>query len=242
MSVHSAEIQIERFTRKVGEESIATESYSFDGNYRCLILHGAGQSSIALLQTFRHFLAANGLGNIAFDFSGHGNSSSHKPNSLEKRFHEAQSALFLLNQASKKTLISFSMSGEIAIRLAAIPENNIENLVLFAPALYDAAAFSVEFGPEFTEMIRKPFSFRQSQALSALKKFHGRLTLVLPEHDEVIPKEVAELILANANPTAKKTAIVLPDQSHATARRMSTDLEFSRECAQLVVQSVLSLN
>lgn len=91
-------------------------------------------------------------------------------------------------------LMGFSMSGQTIADLLALYRERVHAIALCAPAVYAADAWEVPFGDGFTELIRRPESWREPRALEAFRAFAGRAVLVLPELDAVIPGAVTKLV------------------------------------------------
>ncbi|WP_158408348.1 alpha/beta hydrolase [Cupriavidus basilensis] len=187
------------FAIDTGAEVLAADRLEVDGRASCLLLHGgAAMSERSHWLVLRQNLASHGIGTVAVDFSGHGESSARTPNSLSKRYDEAIAALQYLDEADSRAVIGISMSGEIAVRLAADPNNRIRRLVTLVGAAYDSAAFEAPFGPAFTKILRTPQSWLRSVAFEQIASFPGRLTVVRTTEDTIVPATIGELLIANA--------------------------------------------
>ncbi|WP_284077533.1 alpha/beta hydrolase [Herbaspirillum aquaticum] len=198
-----------------------------------LVLHGAGQGDRQRQWPLRQALAARGCASAAIDFSGHGHSSALLPNSLSKRLDEAQAALDRFTLAPR-TVVGVSMSGEIALRLACRAENEIAHVVTLVGALYDAAAFTLPFGPAFSAALRRPHSWRDAEVLQMIRHYRGRLTLVRASEDAVIPAEIAELIRQHATAASACRIIDLPGVDHRVSERSAQDAALCARLAALI--------
>jgi pimeloyl-ACP methyl ester carboxylesterase len=184
-----------------GEETLAGRWIFSDGgkDKGVVLLHGAGESNKERALPLAKCLAAqHNINSFAFDFSGHGESSgSRDASSLTKRVEEAKRAIEVSGFKEPFALCAFSMGGHIALEL--LRDRCVNALILFYPAVYSSEAAAILFGkPEFTAAIRQPNSWRKSDVFEALSSFSGRLLVVIGENDEVIPKEVIELITTGA--------------------------------------------
>ncbi|WP_244223041.1 alpha/beta fold hydrolase [Cupriavidus lacunae] len=205
-----------RFAIDTGAEVLAADRLAADGCASCLVLHGgAGTSDRSHWLVLRQNLARRGIGSVAVDFSGHGESSARTPNSLSKRYREAVAALQYLDEAEPRAVIGISMSGEIAVRLAAAPRNRITRLVTLVGAAYDSAAFEVPFGPAFTKILRTPQSWRRSVVFEQIASFPGRLTVVRAAEDTVVPATIGELLVANARRAEHAEIVDILNTDHA---------------------------
>ncbi|MFJ3045834.1 alpha/beta fold hydrolase [Herbaspirillum chlorophenolicum] len=220
---------------QAGVETLACDLISANGcgAVHTLFLHGAGQSTRERQWSVRETLALQGRASAAIDFSGHGGSTALSPNSLAKRVDEAQAALDRFTEAPR-TVIGVSMSGEIAMRLACRPENRITHLVTIVGAIYDGAAFNLPFGPGFTAALRRPDSWRDADSLALIRGYRGRITLIRASEDKVIPKEIAELIAANAHAAEQCRIVDLPGVDHRVSERSAQDEALRELLAKLI--------
>jgi pimeloyl-ACP methyl ester carboxylesterase len=183
------------------------------GTPNFVFLHGAGLSTKEKIFNIAKPIIKNGIDVLAFDFSGHGESTGKlKKSSLFKRVNEAKE---IINQfASKKplTLCGASMGGFVAIKMLEFCE--IDKLILLCPALYDTKAYHVPFDDGFTEIIRVPTSWRNSDALTILEKFTGKLLIIIGEKDEVIPNEAIDLLIKHTPKVKQKEIYRIPNCPH----------------------------
>ena len=104
------------------------------------------------------------------------------------------------------------MGGYVALKMLEMQD--VKNLILFAPAVYDRKAFGLSFDNGFTEAIRRPGSWRDSDVFLSLEKFTGNLLLFIGKQDEAIPRGVIDLIDLHSPKTAKKDIIMFDRCSH----------------------------
>ena len=202
--------------KQVSDPDASVEVFSTKKNkiLNSLILHGAGKAHSGRYEKLRLKLAENGFGKIIFDYPGHGQSSHNiGDSSLQIRTQVAQ---FFLDElpSSDLTIFSFSMSGHVTLELLKKNLNSIQNLILFCPAIYSKEAFEINFGPEFSQVIRQPESWKNHDLKTPLENFQGKLLIVIGENDEVIPREVVQTIYDLAVNTSKKEILELPNVSH----------------------------
>jgi pimeloyl-ACP methyl ester carboxylesterase len=191
---------VHSFTFPGGQETISGAILSANkepAKPRFVFLHGAGKGVKERIYDLAEVIIKSGRDMLAIDFSGHGASSGElKKSSLEKRVKEARSAIDQFTSREALTICGSSMGGYIALKMLRFYE--VENLILFCPALYDKKAYSVKFDEGFSEIIRASKSWENTDALSDLKEFSGKLLLVMGDQDEVIPDEVIDLIFESA--------------------------------------------
>jgi len=90
----------------------------------------------------------------------------------------------------------------------------VKALIFLVPAMYDQDAYTIHFGPQFTEIIRKPKSWYHSDAWDVLAKFSGKLLVVAGKNDNVVPQELTEKIYDVAT-RATRREIYWTNSSHA---------------------------
>ncbi|WP_331754481.1 alpha/beta fold hydrolase (plasmid) [Streptomyces sp. NBC_00012] len=184
-----------------------------------VVLHGAGTSSTErLLPLVREFVA-HGCRGIAFDFSGHGESTGKLSElSLRRRFEQAVAVIDAYAGADGPlALVGFSMSGQTVADLVRHYGDRVAALGLCAPAVYTAEAWDVPFGDgnrRFSRIIRQPDSWREASALEVLRAYEGRAVLAVPGTDTVIPAAVTEAVQDVLAARAQYTRFDLPDAQH----------------------------
>lgn len=190
-----------------------------------VVLHGAGNGNKAALVPLLQEFAARGQHALAFDFSGHGESSGRLGElSLRRRFEQAASVIEGHVRASAPlTLVGFSMSGQTLADLVRHFGPRVTTLGLCAPAVYAAEAWEVPFGAgngdgdgdgTFSEIIRRPDSWRDSPALAALRAYEGRAVLAVPRTDDVIPPAVTHAVTEALMERSHLTPVEYPRATH----------------------------
>lgn len=177
-----------------------------------IVLHGAGNSSRTRFERLRQALNSRGIPSVSFDFIGHGDTGGSLLNSsLHERTDQA-SAVIRYACAAPLTLIGASMSGYTAIKLTE--QFVVDNLILLVPAVYNSQAYDLAFGFGFSEAIRVPGSWQNSDAFSILSEFRGNLLIIAAEFDDVIPVEVVEKIHASAKNAEVKFLHIVTGSKH----------------------------
>lgn len=184
-----------------------------------VLLHGAGRGSKERLLPLLDEFVAHGCRALAFDFSGHGESSGELAElSLRRRFEQAVAVIDAHTPGDGPlVLVGFSMSGQTVADLVRHYGERVVALGLCAPAVYAAEAWDVPFEQgdgEFSEIIRRPGSWRRSPALEVLRAYEGRAVLVVPGTDAVIPPEVTEAVQEALACRSQYTRFELPQADH----------------------------
>lgn len=198
--------------------SEAFDGYALPGRYlhapgggapvRLLALHGA-RSDLRRLDPWLLPLRARGVGSLACSLSGHGGGSpiGLADTSLARNLGEALRFAARL-PSGPAVLMGHSLGGALAMKVAEAHEATVHTLVLGGPALYPEAAYAApRFGPPFTEAISVPFGFLDSGSLAFLRRFRGRVLLVVGEHDGL----PAAWHGGRAGRSAGTVALALPD-------------------------------
>lgn len=167
-------------------------------NYKVLLLHGGGlKTTKEKFHNLRMDLLEKGIESYAFDFIGHGdNNEGLYKTSLHHKVLQARAFIdkYITGDFS---IIASSMSGYISIKLTEI--YNINNLILFVPALYTKEAYDINFGMEFSNIIRKDNSWENTDAFDIANRYKGNALLINAENDDVIPKELTKKLIKSFN-------------------------------------------
>ncbi|MEV6015267.1 MULTISPECIES: alpha/beta fold hydrolase [unclassified Streptomyces] len=210
---------------------VSSDGAPADGSVAtAVLLHGAGNGSKERLLPLLGEFAARGCAGLAFDFSGHGESTGTLGElSLRLRFEQAVSVIDATVPADAPLiLVGFSMSGQTAADLVRHYGKRAVALVLCAPAVYAAEAWPLPFeDPEstprqdgaaaqsrFSGILRTPDSWRRTSALDVLRAYEGRAVLVVPATDAVIPPAVTQAVAEALGARADFTRLELPDADH----------------------------
>lgn len=184
-----------------------------------VVLHGAGTGSAERLRPLVREFAARGVRALAFDFSGHGESTGRLAElSLRRRFEQAVAVIdAYAGTDGPLVLAGFSMSGQTVADLVRHYGERVAALGLCAPAVYAAEAWDVPFGDgngPFSRIIRRPDSWREAPALQALRSYEGRAVLAVPGTDAVIPPAVTEAVQDALATRAQYTRFDVPQAQH----------------------------
>ena len=191
-----------------------------DSQRELVFLHGAGKAQRSRFKKLRNKLALSGVSSLAFDFIGHGDSSGTlEQDSLQSRTQQALKVIDLhtknLNSSIEKpglSIFATSMSAYTAIKLTEFVA--VKNLILLVPAVYHHKAYRTHFNDGFSDIIRKPNNWINSDAWDLLEKFKGNLLVVTAEKDEVIPKAIPSFIVDLAISAHYKKSIEILGSSH----------------------------
>ncbi len=179
-----------------------------------IVLHGAGKSSRSVFTRLRHSLNAGGIPSASFDFVGHGETGGDILDSSLRGRTEQAAAVIRNTCIEPISLIAASMSGYTAIKLTEL--FSVSNLILLVPAVYSSQAYDLQFGPEFSAVIRAQNSWRDSDAFEILSRYKGGLVIVAAEFDDIIPREIVEQIHSSAEKAANRILHVIPGSKHSS--------------------------
>ncbi|MGW0631803.1 alpha/beta fold hydrolase [Streptomyces sp. NPDC002758] len=207
------------FTHRYDGEALSGVHGGGPGRAAVVLLHGAGNGSKERLLPLLDEFTARGCQVLAFDFSGHGESTGELSElSLRRRYEQAVEVMdAYVPRNEPLILVGFSMSGQTAADLAGHYGARVAALGLCAPAVYAPEAWDLPFGTgeaRFSEVIRTPESWRRSPALDVLRSYTGRAVLAVPGTDTVIPPEVTEAIQESLTARSQYTRFELPDADH----------------------------
>jgi alpha-beta hydrolase superfamily lysophospholipase len=195
------------------ETKLIGDTIFSDSSPRVLCLHGAGPADRQRFKELRNMLAAKGIASCAFDFIGHGETGGEMASSsLKSRVEQSLAVIASQRLPRPLSIIASSMSGYVAIQL--IKSCEVDNLIFLAPAVYASNANSIAFGPEFTKVIRRPYSWRATDAWEILKQYKGNLLVFAAEKDQVIPDEVIQKIYTSAQNAKSREVVLLKEATH----------------------------
>jgi len=205
-----------------------------------LFLHGAGKADGRRMFPICHELVQKGFRCVSFDIVGHGESSRAIENTtLRDRFEQTQFVFEKYFQESISGVISFSMSGQAAVELAS-RHAKIPRLVLCAPAMYSARAYDVNFGEDFSSIIREPSSWKDSPILSNLETIKADRLVVVGENDSVIPREITDNYGLTTIGSGRSYRVTLKNEGHMLSGRTNEDAAFASYLSRIIEDFILS--
>ncbi|MFJ7072776.1 alpha/beta hydrolase [Streptomyces sp. NPDC098781] len=205
-----------------------------------VLLHGAGVGSKERLLPMLADFVARGCRGLAFDFSGHGESTGALGElSLRRRFEQAVAVIDAhVPAGGPLVLVGFSMSGQTVTDLVGHYGDRVAAVGLCAPAVYAREAWDVPFGEgdgRFSEIIRRPGGWRGAPALDVLRAYEGRAVLAVPGTDVIIPPEVTEAVQDALAARARFTRFDVPDAEHMLGSWFEEHAEDRREFVTTVL-------
>ncbi|MFE6171654.1 alpha/beta fold hydrolase [Streptomyces sp. NPDC056464] len=205
-----------------------------------VLLHGAGAGTKDRLLPMLAEFVSRGCRGLAFDFSGHGESTGElRELSLGRRFEQAVAVIDAQVPAGGPlVLVGFSMSGQTVTDLVAHYGDRVAAVGLCAPAVYAQEAWDVPFGEgdgRFSEIIRRPDGWRGAPALEVLRRYEGRAVLAVPGTDAIIPPEVTEAVQDALAAHAQFTRFDVPDAEHMLGLWFEEHAEDRREFVTAVL-------
>lgn len=164
-------------------------------------------------------LAQENIGSASFDYSGTGKSTGNFfASSLENRINETAAIIRWLKKRlgskTQLTLCGGSMGVYVALGANQIFPKLVKNLILFCPAAYAKESHSVCFGPRFTACIQKSDSWRNSLSFEWIQRFTGRILLLVPENDEIVPVEIPQEYFNRARKASEVKYITIQSAAH----------------------------
>lgn len=205
----------------VERERIAISVFKQPKSKTTVLFLFGGSQTIARERFFewQQELLNHGISSVSFDYSGTGQSSGNfYDSSLAKRVEEAALVFEWMKNSltapEKIAICGGSLGAYVALGLMHHFREQVTHLMLFCPATYTKAAHEIQFGPQFTQLISQPDSWRDSLALDWLEEFQGHVLFILPEHDEVIPANITQAFLRRATHTHSVVTAIIKNSSH----------------------------
>lgn len=144
-----------------------------------LLIHG-GNSDLSSLSPLEDLLRKKNIATLSFNLSGL-NSTSKTKSSLSQNINESIAFYSLLKKVD--IVIGYSLGGYIAIHLAK--KFQVDQLILFCPAIYSDQAVNKTYGNEFKNEISKPYSFYSSSIWHFLMEYKREVLIVYGELDGI---------------------------------------------------------
>lgn len=203
-----------------------------------VILHGAGTADSSRSFGLAHAFADEGIPVIALDFVGHGKTGGDIADlSLHKRTQQALAAINHWTTSDQKLILcGFSMSGHTVLRLTELLQKRTRAISLLCPAAYAKSAEETAFTEEFSTLIRRPESWRDSFALENAQKFDGRAHIMIGANDQIIPWGVIEALLQSLRESSKEVRLeIVTGVEHKLAQWLSEQPERCRSIVQYLM-------
>lgn len=182
-------------------------------NGHLLMLHGGGKDRTVFYK-YRALLDALGFGTTIFDFLGHGETGGDMhDSSLLSRTMQAKAVIDYL-EPEVTGCIGVSMGAYNALQLSR--EVLFRSLILMVPGVYTPTAYNINFGPDFSNIIRQPRSWAQTDAWRLAAEFSGRLLVIAAENDSVIPADIPERLVSSTVNASARERITIPGADHNT--------------------------
>ncbi|WP_031487379.1 alpha/beta fold hydrolase [Streptomyces bicolor] len=205
-----------------------------------VLLHGAGIGNKERLLPLLAEFVSRGCRGLAFDFSGHGESTGAlRELSLRRRYEQAVAVIDArVPTDGPLILVGFSMSGQTVADLVGHYGERVAAIGLCAPAVYTHEAWDVPFGDgdgRFSRIIRRPDGWRGAPALDVLRAYEGRAVLAVPGTDAIIPTAVTQAVQDSLAARAQFTRFDVPDAEHMLGLWFQEHAEDRREFVTAVL-------
>ncbi|SRR5258708_4270360 len=193
-----------------------------------LFLHGGGAATKERYIELQEFLADKGYSSFSFDFRGVGESTGvFADGSLQHRLQDAQAAFDEFeSRVDSIIVVGCSMGGHVAARLTETRE--VYALILLYAAAYAEEAENKPLNEEFTKILRRENSWKNSLAFIAVENYQGKILSMYGENDTVVPKELQNEFKRKIR---KGTFLILPKASHLFLVHKNEEQEKSKEQA-----------
>lgn len=246
----------------LGAELVVPDSGSTENTVVCIT--GGIATANALYAEWQEYLASEGMASISFDARGLGGSDGFwntdsegyqigdPTNSQSSRVHDT---LHVVEYARRKltgftgkiAILGSSMGGDVAIKTVqelAYRDDEIDGLILKAPAAYHPSAHYLNFGKDLRSVLQNPSRYPAilSENFRLLRTFNLPTQLIFARGDTVIPDDITlcydltvrelpggEVLYVGEESTGHK---YFTDTDYASAEAKQTTLEESAHFLQ----------
>ncbi|EPN1929250.1 alpha/beta fold hydrolase [Cronobacter dublinensis] len=201
-------------------------------NGHILMLHGGGKDR-TIFYKYRALMDKLGFGTTLFDFMGHGETGGDiHTSSLYSRTMQAMAVVAFQDQPVSACM-GVSMGAYNALKLSETLD--LHSLILMVPGVYTPSAYKAPFGPAFSEIIRKPGSWEDSDAWSMAANFTGNLLVIAAQNDAIIPAEIPGKLISSALCASEKSLLTINGADHNTIWQnvMRSQVCYEKVCAAL---------
>lgn len=195
-----------------------------------LFLNGAGVGlSKDRFLPFHTAFAKAGFNSASFDYIGTGvTGGAMSESSLADRIDQVSAVLQWLRdtygEPQKLGLYGVSMGCYVALGVNHAFPGLVKKLMLVVGAAYARRAHEVQFGPEFTAILRSDSegqpSWVDSYSFEWLKESSADTLLVVAENDEIVPRAISERYrdIALARSVSATEYYIIPSATHYIGR------------------------
>lgn len=146
------------------------------------------------------------IGSVSINFAGvEGSVGSVELDNLENRINVTVKIIDWIKNIftfEELSLYGVSMGGYVVLGVQE-KENCNGKIIIHTPAAYAKESLNVNFDERFTNILRTPDSWKNSESFDWLKNTDNQTLLIIHSEDEVIPKEILdtykEIILGKEN-------------------------------------------
>ncbi|NIF31296.1 lysophospholipase [Enterobacter sp. Cy-643] len=199
-----------------------------------LMIHGGSKDREASLR-YRYLMAGLGFGSTAFDCIGHGETGGELSHS--SLINRTDQALAIAEHLGSQLTgcMGVSMGAYNALKLSQ--SRPLRSLILMVPGVYHPSAYRVNFGPEFSAIIRQPRSWAESDAWQAVAEFSGNILVIAAAEDRVIPAEIPPRLYDSASGQGKQALLTVPGADHNSVwQALQDDPSLYDKTRQLLVE------
>lgn len=173
------------------------DSYALEGRIaynlahdqpRILSVHGA-RADYTKSDAVTLGLRDMGYSVLSMNMSGHSDAGvlANADTSLSNNIQEVEAFYQYLDAQHPKIVIGYSLGGTPVLKLLEKHRQEIDKIILFYPGIYTKAAYAFKYGDAFRDTISEPFSYKNNDTMELLRKFRGKVLLVVGEYDGLDP-------------------------------------------------------
>jgi uncharacterized protein len=151
-------------------------------------------------------LYEKGIGSLSINFQGvEGSAGSIELDTLENRINVVNKIIDWVKHNfnfEELSLYGISMGGYVVLGVQNMQNCN-GKIIIHTPAAYAKESLQLNLNEQFTNILRTPNSWKNSESFDWLQKINSPTLLIIHNEDEVIPKEISntykDIILKKEN-------------------------------------------
>jgi len=172
------------------------------------------------------------IGSVSINFQGiEGSLGDIETDSLQNRINVTVKVIdWIKDNFTFETISLYGVSMGGYIALGVQKEVNCNGkIILHTPAAYAKDSIHINFNEQFTNILRTPNSWKDSEAFDWLKDIDNSTLLITHSEDEIIPREISETYESIISSKEYSKAVEIEGAEHSIWNNEETGEEFRKQ-------------